>query len=303
MKKIKNRKIILKIGILIVLLIIILPALQTFAQNDYTVLAPLPGTLKVGTGWQTDLQTYLPGVFKLLIGLSAVFAVLMIVIGGFQYMFTDALSGKTAGRERIKNAIYGLVLVIGAWLILWTINPNLLTLNLNIESASVNAPAGGGQLISPDQIKASCPNCVINPAVPINLTPANLARLSCTTCVPMTGIPTNGNMQSNATPSMKQYLIDLYVASSNLGFKVSEGYPPVVNHKDSCHYSGTCVDVTISGKDAASINKLISNANTVGFKPYYEVANDERKQELVNAGVPAANILPNGNAEHFHLEK
>jgi hypothetical protein len=139
------KKIILKIGILAILTILIIPNLsitKAFAQSkDYVPLAPLPGTLTMGTG-ETNLQTYLPGIFKLAVGLATVFAVLMIVIGGFQYMSTDAIQGKSAGKERIKNAVFGLVLVIGAWLILYTINPNLLTLNLNITSATVAAPAG-----------------------------------------------------------------------------------------------------------------------------------------------------------------
>ena len=109
--------------------------------NEYTVLAPLPG---VGdTTGKTTLEKYLPAMFNIAIVLSAVFAVLMIVIGGFQYMSTDAIQGKSAGRERIKNAIFALVLVIGAWLILWTINPALLTLNLDISTVAPKGTLGG----------------------------------------------------------------------------------------------------------------------------------------------------------------
>lgn len=276
-------------------------------NNNYTVLAPLPGTLvgpAQGGGWQTDLQTYLPGLFNLLIGLSAVFAVLMIVIGGFQYMSTDAIMKKESGKKRIMNAVYGLVLVIGAWLILSTINPNLLNINLNIQSAPTSAPTGtsGGQLVSGNQITATCPGCVINPSVPINLTPVNMAKLSCNSCVPMDSIlPINGNMQANATPSMNASLVQLYAASIGSGFKVTEGYPPVVNHLSSCHYNATCVDVTITSQNASDISTFISTANTQGFKTYYEVADVTRQQALISGGVPAANILVTGNTEHFHL--
>ncbi len=80
------KKIFSKIGVLIVLIMILLPAIQVHAQQrGYVPLAPLPGTVPVGTG-DTNLQTYLPGVFKLAIGLSAVAAVLNIVIGGFMYV-------------------------------------------------------------------------------------------------------------------------------------------------------------------------------------------------------------------------
>lgn len=129
--------------------IFILPAIRTFAtSHEYTVLAPLPGTTScadnnLGANCKTTLEKYLPGIFKLAIGLSAVAAVLMIVIGGLQYMSTDAIMKKEDGKKRIQNAIYGLVLVIGAWLILNTVNPNLLKLNLKIDDITTTAPAGG----------------------------------------------------------------------------------------------------------------------------------------------------------------
>jgi RHS repeat-associated protein len=51
----------------------------------------------------------------------------MIVIGGFQYISSDAIMKKSEGKQRIQDAVIGLVLVISAWLILNTINPNLVT--------------------------------------------------------------------------------------------------------------------------------------------------------------------------------
>lgn len=152
MERLKIKRIISGAGILTILAILVIPslfAIKVSAQTkyEYTVLAPLPGTTNVenctGTDCKTTLEKYLPGVFKLAIGLSAVFAVLMIVIGGFQYISTDAIQKKTDGKERIKNALYGLVLVISAWLILNTINPKLLELRLDIEPITVAAPAKG----------------------------------------------------------------------------------------------------------------------------------------------------------------
>lgn len=139
------KKIISKTGILAVLAIIILPTGLVFAADgDYTVLAPLPGISTLSG--KNILGEYLPAIFKLAIGLSAVFAVLMIVIGGFQYISSDAIMKKSEGKERIKNAVLGLVLVISAWLILNTINPNLLNINLNIEAITTTSTGGFGTL-------------------------------------------------------------------------------------------------------------------------------------------------------------
>ena len=102
--------------------------------GQYTPLAPLPGTTnEEGT---TDIQTYLPGVFNLAIGIAGVLAVLMIIIGGVQYITTDAIQGKSEGKERIRNALWGLVLVLVSWILLYTINPKLTVFNLNIEKST-----------------------------------------------------------------------------------------------------------------------------------------------------------------------
>ncbi|MEX0930389.1 MAG: pilin [Candidatus Paceibacterota bacterium] len=112
--------------------ILLVPALDVFAQDDFTPLAPLPG---IGEGeGGVGLSTYFTQMFILLLSLTTVFAVLMIVIGGLQYMTAGDSAGKvSAAKETIQNAIFGLFLAIGAWLILYTINPAILALNLTAE--------------------------------------------------------------------------------------------------------------------------------------------------------------------------
>jgi hypothetical protein len=60
----------------------------------------------------------------------------MIVIGAITYLSTDAFSGKTEGKEIMLNAVLGLVIALGAWVILNTINPNLAS-NLRITIPAV----------------------------------------------------------------------------------------------------------------------------------------------------------------------
>lgn len=111
-------------------------------KKGYTTLAPLPGTTqdcatdKNGEiNCTTDLQTYLPGVFNLTIGIAGVLAVLMILIGGVEYITTDAIQGKHDGKQRINNALWGLVLVLVSWILLRTINPKLTVFDLTIKES------------------------------------------------------------------------------------------------------------------------------------------------------------------------
>ena len=105
--------------------------------NDYTVLAPIPGTYN--TDGTTNFKTYLPGMFKLIISIGAVLAFVMITYGGFLYATSDAISGKESGRGYVTNAIYGLIFVIGAWVLLNTINPKILSFDLTFQSPTLGA--------------------------------------------------------------------------------------------------------------------------------------------------------------------
>ena len=67
-------------------------------------------------------------MFMFGISIAAFLAVLMIAIGGIQYMSTDAVSGKTEGKERIQYAVMGLLLVFFSWILLKQINPEILIL-------------------------------------------------------------------------------------------------------------------------------------------------------------------------------
>jgi hypothetical protein len=77
----------------------------------------------------------LPGIlnviFTILITVGALLAVLMLTIGGIQYMTSGTAGGKNVGMKRAQAALWGIVLIAGSWLILNTINPKLLNFTLN----------------------------------------------------------------------------------------------------------------------------------------------------------------------------
>lgn len=105
------------------------------ADSSYIPLAPIPGTGASGCNpanqnCSVTLGSYLLGIYKIGIAAAGVLAFLMIVLGGFTYLSTDAVSGKEEGRHRIMNAAGGLILALASWVILNAINPNLVSLNL-----------------------------------------------------------------------------------------------------------------------------------------------------------------------------
>lgn len=154
------KKNIIRILILIVILGIFSPLSITLASKEkpnehcnsaenptnspcvqpYTLLSPLPGLDNTEPFYPTDqgaLGEYLNIIIKLVIGISAVLAVMMIVMGGIEYMGSELISSKESGKEKIQNALLGLLIAMGAWALLYTINPNLLNSDIEIDDAVV----------------------------------------------------------------------------------------------------------------------------------------------------------------------
>lgn len=123
--------------------------------DDYTLLAPLPGTSKqcetaeVNTysasngkaetttqNCRTNFLTYITGFFKLVIGISAILAILVITYGGFEYMTSVSESATSKAKERIQNAVIGLLLVLSSYLIVNTINPKLTKIDFTFGKIS-----------------------------------------------------------------------------------------------------------------------------------------------------------------------
>lgn len=97
----------------------------------YTLLQSLPNT-SGGLKENVTLKDYLTWTFRFTLALAGFLAVMMIVIGGVEYIISGAnekMRGEAHGR--ITNAIYGLVLALVAYLVLYTINPSLVDFKNN----------------------------------------------------------------------------------------------------------------------------------------------------------------------------
>ena len=103
---------------------------------DYQPLEPdaLSGFSATGSD---QLSQFLSQAFQFGLALAAALAVIMIVWGGVEIMLSESAFKKGDGKQKIQDAIYGLLLALVSWLILYTINPAILDWNNII-------PAGGG---------------------------------------------------------------------------------------------------------------------------------------------------------------
>jgi amino acid transporter len=136
---VKKRKILTTLTLIATFMALTVPLLA-FAQG-YVPLAPVPPASSEGQ--HVNFPNYVRGMIKLLIGVAGVLAVIVIIIGGIQYITAgDSESRKGDAKERIWKAIIGLILALASWLILYTINPDLVIVDITVDPAS--APGNSG---------------------------------------------------------------------------------------------------------------------------------------------------------------
>jgi len=87
-----------------------------------------PGALDAfgATNTKGDLTLFLQEAFAFGLAVAAALAVIMIVWGGVEIMLSESVFKKEDGKAKIKDAIYGLLLALVSWLILYIINPKIL---------------------------------------------------------------------------------------------------------------------------------------------------------------------------------
>lgn len=98
----------------------------------FTLLQPLPTESGDFLSKNVTLKQYLTWAYKFVLALTGFLAVMMIVIGGVEYVISGANeSMRGEAHKRIWGAITGLILALVAYLVLYTINPSLVNFEDN----------------------------------------------------------------------------------------------------------------------------------------------------------------------------
>ena len=84
-------------------------------------------------GEPIGLRGYLAALFYISIGVAALLAVVKLVIAGARYMLSDVANTKEAAKADIRGAIIGLLIILATYIILNTINTQILEGNIALE--------------------------------------------------------------------------------------------------------------------------------------------------------------------------
>jgi hypothetical protein len=109
--------------------------LSTAVSPIYKLLAPIGSLTQIETN---NIGSYFNTLFKIAIGLCAALAVIMIIIYGIMHMGSDSVFGKVEAMGKIQNALLGLLLAIGSYVLLNTIDPSLTGSEIKIKQTEVD---------------------------------------------------------------------------------------------------------------------------------------------------------------------
>ncbi len=125
-------------------------AVPSCPEGTYCALSTIPGITE--TGKPADPTFIITNIYGISIGIAAILAIGMIIWAGVQYATTEAISGKSEAKKHWQGAIFGLLLLLGSYLILKTINVDLVNQDLSLgnpigcveEISGKRVPCGGG---------------------------------------------------------------------------------------------------------------------------------------------------------------
>lgn len=103
----------------------------------YVPLEPLPvGNADAQSG--ANFPAFVSGLFRILITFGGLFAVVMLTVAGISYMLSESPLQVGKAKDRAKAALWGLLLLMGSWLILNAVNPDVLNFRLLVPSSTSN---------------------------------------------------------------------------------------------------------------------------------------------------------------------
>lgn len=112
---------------------------------------PVAGAVALSTIDVPWIANYVTGVYRYAVSIAGMLAGVMFVVGGFQYLTAGGDASRVSkGRDRITDAVIGLSLVLGAYLMLLTVNPDLVSItSLRVQTVARRT----FETISPQQMQ------------------------------------------------------------------------------------------------------------------------------------------------------
>lgn len=160
------------ITFLLAFVLILIPTLFVSAERHeiaYKPMVGLPGIAEPNEELRDfTFNDLINALYMLSISIAGLLAVIKVVIAGIKWMTSDLISSKESAKKDITGALFGLIIVLSAVLILTVINRDIIEVDLSFPNVKETAP--GGQTIGKPQTRTI--NCT---------TPQGQGTYDCTT--------------------------------------------------------------------------------------------------------------------------
>lgn len=100
------------------------------ATTPFRFLVGIPGV--DGSITEGSFNGYVNALYAIAIGIAGLLAVIKLIVAGTKYMLSDIVTTKQEAKNDIKWALVGLLVVLGAVVILTTINTDLTNVDVNL---------------------------------------------------------------------------------------------------------------------------------------------------------------------------
>jgi len=269
----------MKIKIIFIAIFIALTIpLITMAATSSDAYNYVPMEAIPGQNPSSDFCSYVQAIYDFGIAAVGICAMFMIIIGGFMYASS---AGNNASMEKAKgvitDAIIGLILAMGSWLILYIINPDLIQCNMpSSGSSSGGGPGGGpggsaleGNLKNDSEIQAELD--AQETLRSMKITPASTGGNSQIYC--------DGDLSTGCTDVallVEKHSDDLKKLSETVGPLTLTGGSEKTGHlcPSDQHGQGNAADFMVTPEQAKSIH---DNADSLGIKKICSADNSVSK--------------------------
>ncbi len=262
---------------------------------NYTLLEEIPGQ----AGTSGDLGSYLERLYKFVFWAVGIAALFMLTVGGFMYVTSAGNTARVStAKTIIVDALLGIIIALFAWLFLYVLNPDLVeglaVPGLSVISTPTTTPTTttntpGANCGTPNTGASCCPQS------------SSVSCQACSNCVAIpASVPNKGCGLS--TCFLNSGLLSKIQAISDVdGWRITESWPPTVNHLSGCHTNGTCADLNNSGggTDPETIKTYYDAFRAAGLTVLYENSKDCAPYTAV--GINCKSYSTQTNLSSFHV--
>jgi len=187
----------------------------------------------VGLPWLAD---YIAAIYKYAVGIVSLVAIIMIMVGGLRWMTAGGNSSSIgAAKDTITGAVVGLLLALGSYLVLYSINPDLVTfrelkvkliqrqeLETDKESASTDKLIINASTVcnTIDSCKNLCEQPVSQwPQATANMaSPAQVQKIPDTTGI----VPRSFSVKTEVISALQK--VGSYASQNGYSIQINDGY-------------------------------------------------------------------------------